>query len=45
MLPLLFLFLAAPPASDLAAEFAEIAHAAQGKVGASVMLLETGESL
>ena len=42
MLPLLFLLCAAPPTGDLSTRFAEIAHGAAGKVGAGVMVIETG---
>ena len=44
MIPLFFLFFAAPPGSGLGTQFAEIARPAQGKVGAAVMLIETGET-
>jgi beta-lactamase class A len=43
MLPLLLFFLAPPAAGDLSTQFAEIARAASGKVGVSMMVLETGE--
>jgi beta-lactamase class A len=41
---LVLLSLLAPDRKDLPAQFEQIARAAQGKVGASVRLLETGES-